>query len=637
LANPPIATYVDGIYVGRPDAMSGMLYDIDRVEVLRGPQGTLYGRNSTGGNVNIISAPPVPRFDATADASYGSYNDVLAHGMVNLPVTDTLALRGAVAYHANDGYVNTEGSTSRNYGASDEMAGRLSALWKPTEQFKWDLIVEDYINNGTPSIDILTGPDGKPADGQPVYDRTVSNAVEPELKARNFSARSRMDWKINDDTTVSYLAGYQDSTNQPQTVFGEDTLYQNKPVQAINQEVDVSTDLGPLQNIFGANAYYQHIDDDANSGLPPLDWYLEVATKIKTTSFGFFDQATFKLTDSLRLIGGLRYSQEKFDVTDSSATICVGLNNPAVASHSLPYLLSHNSQLLAADSSCFVAPSFSGGGGTSPTSGTIGSHKLTWKAGLAYDFSPKTSGYATVSTGFKSAGLNLGSGLTPATAKYAPEDVTNYEIGLKTRAFDGKLSLNADIYDMEYTNIQVTTLTYINHVLASYTENAASAKNYGAELEYNWHIDARTLFGGYFNYIHATYTNFTSALDSLTNIDYDAKGYTLPYSPHYSIEGHLEHDFELGNGGTLTPKATVYWQSLSYIRDVNQPIDLIPSWHKTDLNLIYTDPSRAWTLTGYVYNLENKAIRNGGFVYAGEYISSYNRPRSFGVRFAYVY
>ena len=150
-ANPAVSTYVDGIYVALPQGFASEIYDLDRIEVLRGPQGTLYGRNATGGNLNVVTADPKWAFGGMADLSYGSYNDVLAHAVVNLPVSDTFAVRVGGFFHRSDGFWNTQGTTARNYGAADDIGARVTALWKPSDTFKWRLSYSGSVSKGTPA------------------------------------------------------------------------------------------------------------------------------------------------------------------------------------------------------------------------------------------------------------------------------------------------------------------------------------------------------------------------------------------------------------------------------------------------------------------------------------------------------
>lgn len=126
--DPAVAVYIDGINIPRTQGLNGDLYDLARVEVLRGPQGTLYGRNATAGSVNIITAPPTFTTTAHLDAAYGNYNDLQTHGTINLPVSDTLAVRASFATHRNDGYFDNGQTLSQRYDRADDYSGRLTAL-----------------------------------------------------------------------------------------------------------------------------------------------------------------------------------------------------------------------------------------------------------------------------------------------------------------------------------------------------------------------------------------------------------------------------------------------------------------------------------------------------------------------------
>jgi iron complex outermembrane receptor protein len=633
-AQSPIATYIDGVYVGRPDAMNGMLYDLDHIEVLKGPQGTLYGRNSTGGNVNILTAAPERKFDASVDVGYGNYNELQTRGMLNLPVTDTLAIRAAFAERTNNGTFDTLGSTARNYGVANQWSGRLSAKWDPSDKFVWNLVLEYYQNEGTPPMDILAGPNGQPADGLPVFRRKVNNVEEPGIDQQQFTMRSRMDWNVLDNVTLSYIAGYQYMAERTQGMVGGYSVARDTPFDSNQQEVDLNLQFGPVRSIFGGNYYVQQYDPDNDLDLFGANILLFVDDHLKTEAYGLFNQTTWDVTDSLRLTGGVRYSSERFVVSDYLADFCPISSFPPSQYGLVSLLYQQRGPLIYGNPVCQNVYGVAGG----LSGGTNSDSAVTWKAALSYDWSNQTSSYATVSTGFKSGGLNLGVDLSPIYASYKPETVTNYEVGLKTRAFNNTLSLNTAFYLMDYNNIQINQLTDVNGKLSSTTTNAAGAKNYGSEIEWNWKLDPATKFGGYFNYVHATYSNYTNAIDALTNVLYPSlTGNTLPFAPRYSVEGRLEHEFVLPHGDIITPKATVYWQSQMYLRGFDEAIDKVPSYAKVDFNLNYTDPTGQWSLDGYVHNLTNAVIRNGQQVLAGEYLNSYDPPRLYGARLSWHY
>lgn len=625
--NAAVATYIDGVYIGHTTGLQGALYDLARIEVLRGPQGTLYGRNATGGNINIVTADPKSTFGAFADVSYGNYDDMLVHGMINVPVTETLALRGSFVVHRNDGYVDTKNSTSQNYDLSNDFGGRVTALWKPTDNFRWRLAVDDFVSQGTPELDYDTAPDGRPSDGQPVFDRTVPSVPAPMLHNNNLMVRSRMDLDMSKDISISYIAGYQ--RVQTTTLFantapvvGDATFdgLREFPDTAYSHELDIRTDVGRLRNITGATYFHQVSGGHDDYHLYSADTLFGVTnTELVTNkAWGIFDQATFGLTDNLRLIGGIRYSSETESLNEVDFHFCSPL---------APYLnvsLYEIFGLLSNGPGCAASPQ-------APISGQWSN--VSWKGGVEYNASDRTSTYATVTTGFKSGGVNPG--LEAAgQGTYKPEQVTNYEIGVKTRLLDNTLSVNSALFYEDYKDLQVTQLFGV----ITETANAARARIYGVENELEWNITGNDRLSGFVNYLHAAYTSYPGAVNALDGTVYaDLAGHYLPHSPRWSARLQYAHDFILANNGTITPMAAIYGETTSYLTEFNLPIDRVGGYTKTNLNLTYTDPTGHWKAAAFVDNLENKAIRTQGFVVVSHYFSDYAPPRTYGVRVSYEY
>jgi iron complex outermembrane receptor protein len=625
--SPAVATYVDGIYLARTQGLNGDLFDLDRVEVLRGPQGTLYGRNSTGGSINVVSADPRNTFGASVDLTYGNYNDVQTRGMVNIPITDELAIRGAFSVRRSDGYFNTEGSTSTNYGAADNYAGRLTALWTPSSDFKWRLALEDSITGGTPVLEIATAPNGRPIDGLPVFDRPVPSSPEPSNYVRNFTVRSRMEWQLASNISVSYLAGYEDlkysslwalAGSDPALVEGSlADGHRTGGDQSYSQEIDLNFEWNSLKNILGANYLYESERDFDDYHFYTLALNYRGGTSLGPTatdeSWGIFDQATYTLVEGLRLTAGVRYSSEN----KGNSLNGFGQEYCAV-----------NVSLNTALSQMYTPGcSFSS---EAPVHGSWSN--TNWKAGLEYDLTNAILTYASVTTGFKAGGLNIGGNITPVA--YAPEKVTSYELGLKGHFFDNRVSIYADGFDMDYTDLQVTQLSGV----ANITNNAAKASIYGTEIEGQWLMTPKDRLNGFFDYLHATYSNYRNAVDQQTGIVYPSlSGNTLAFAPRYSARLSYAHEFDLTNGGTITPSGAVYYQSVSYLREFDLPIDAVQAYTKSSVNIEYADPTHHWNVDGYVNNLENSVIRTGGATAVGLYWSSYEPPRTYGVRIAYKY
>ena len=616
--NPAIATYIDGFYVGRSEGLGGALYDLQRVEILRGPQGTLYGRNSTGGNVNIITADPQPTLGGSADISHGNYSDLLVHAMVNIPVSDTLAIRAAFMSHQSNGYYDTLGSTQRGYGAADDHAGRLTILWTPTGNFKWRLSADDFVSNGTPGLNITTGPDGKPLDGLPVLKQPTLDHLEPYNHMNNFLIRSRMEWQFSDHFSLAYVAGYQDVNFAAQVGIGPNLLdsLRRDPFQSYSHEIDLNFDSGAFRNTAGATYFNLSTSSPDTFRFPAADLAYGLARpdRVKTEAWGIFDQATYSVNDSLRVIGGLRYSSETQHALGALSYFCPISDFPNAP-------LSLYGTVFGPG--CTTGTVIPAGGKWS---------NVNWKAGLEYDLSSHTSSYLTATTGFKSGGANIG--FNTPVPNFKPEKVINYEFGIKTRLLDDRVSLNTALFFENYTDLQVTQLTQYNTI----TENAAGAHIYGIENEATFRVTKHDEFSGFLNYLQGTYTRYQNAVDQLTGKVFPSlAGNHLPNSPVVSLKFQYLHNFDLPNGGTLTPTVWTYWQSKNYLREFNLPIDRVADYSKTNANLTYMDPSKHWKLQGYVRNLENNVVRNEGFSAAGAYFSSYDAPRTFGVLFSYQY
>jgi outer membrane receptor protein involved in Fe transport len=320
--NPAVSTYIDGIYVDPPVGFSNDLYDLERVEVLRGPQGTLYGRNATGGNVNIITADPKTSFDSSFDMSYGNYNDVTAHAMVNVPVSDTLAVRAAFMEHRSDGYFSTEGTTHQNYGAADDTGLRLTGLWTPTERFKWRLSFDGYQSNGTTGASIETGANGMPVNGLSPYHQPAYPDPEPDNYIRNAAVRSRMDLRLTDNLSLAYITGYQHvrwsfiygSLGQPGAPVTPPATGASVQNEATTQghEVDLSWDSEKLKNVLGGTYFGENLSYLSQNEIIPSNYVSRSLSDrgADKASWGVFDQATWSPITALRLTGGVRYSHD---------------------------------------------------------------------------------------------------------------------------------------------------------------------------------------------------------------------------------------------------------------------------------------------------------------------------------------
>jgi len=621
--DPAVATYFDGVYIGRTQGLIGALYDIERVEILRGPQGTLYGRNATGGNINVITADPKQLFDAAVDLSYGNYNDAQVHGMLNVPVANDLAIRLAVVTHRNDGYFDTRGTTTRSYEAADDLGGRVTALWTPGEHFSWRLSVDDFLSNGSPGLDISTGSDGKPVDGFPVFNRPVPSYPEPKNHIDNLMVRSRMNLQLSEPWSVAYIAGYQHIIYEDWFATSDGVLagLRDDGATSESHELNVSYVTQKVKNIFGAN--YFHMDTPVAQDSLLFGTNYGNHDLVISNAWGVFDQATLSVTDLWRLTGGVRYSSESKFIDGLALSFC-----PESIYGIEPFSVIHQTVENALTSG--IIPPGCGYIKQGPTEGKWSN--VSWKGGVEHDLSSGTLGYFTVTTGFKSGGVNAG--LISNTFK--PENVTNYELGMRSRLFDNRLQLSANLFYEDYKDIQVSQLNATG--TAQITSNAAAATIKGIETEWQWHVSDKDRLSGFLNYLSAKYDKYENAIDQQFSTIYPSiSGNSLPFAPKLSARLQYSHEFTLTNGQTLTPTVSGYYQTKNYLREFDFPVDRVSGYGKIDLNLQYADTSGHWLATAYAFNVTNRVIRSGSYTLGGAYYSDYDAPRTYGVRLSYKY
>jgi iron complex outermembrane receptor protein len=486
------------------------------------------------------------------------------------------------------------------------------------------------VNRGTFGAWIELGPDGKPAKGMRIYDQPINPFPEPSLRVDNFSLRSRIDWDIGNGISLAYVAGYQrltdryvgGSTNPPgpdgvpqlvNAFFGD---FRNHGQM---HEVDFNYDTRSLKNVLGASYFYENSDDNPTYYLLAIPALIRgsLGDRLTQNAYGVFDQVTYSILDPLRLEAGVRYSHDRKSNPDDLVVFCPASTPQAVLTNFPPA----QNVGFGASNPPLGCPllNFSGRGAWSGT---------TWKAGLDYDFSNNTLGFLNVTTGFKEGSINEASPPVP----YNPEKAINYELGLKTRLMGGHLSLSTDAFYERITALQVSQLETFGVV----TVNAGSADIHGIETEGHWRITKADHIDGFINWLRAKFTNYRNADDVYTGILHPSlDGNYLPKAPAFSARLRYAHDFTLGNSAIVTPSAASYYQTATYLREFNLPVDRVPGYTRTDVALTYTSSTGHWIAESFVHNVEGTAVRNLAYVLNGKYYGIYDAPRTFGVRISY--
>ncbi|OOG59888.1 TonB-dependent receptor [Rhodanobacter sp. C03] len=686
-ADPEVATFVDGVYAPRAEAASGLLLDMDGVEALRGPQGTLWGRNSTAGAISFQTAKPdiTGGFYGNGQIEAGSYSQMGTRAAINLPVSSTFAMRVAVVHEQHDGYVNYQnpaseipsvaqqqatylasGGTAANfqpinlnqfiqsgkkYNSQDQSAARVSALWQPSDSFKWNLSYEYFIDRGTPSLSLMQ----QPRPGQDFWSALIDTA--PYLDRTSKTVRSRMDWEINDGMELSYIAGYnrysgksdfdQDVGVAVPTSFTTGGVHQEDRTNYSNyegysSEIDLKSK-GQQAVDWIVGAYYEYEDNNIRFDIPIMNGTQQgtvswqgsfIQPKETVESKAVFGQATWHMSDHWRLTAGARWSHD--DKANDGGINWDWDYDPTVPQMPI------SPGVLPGPATGFSAGQYN--------TATYSKSKITWLTRVDTDIGEHGLAYASVSTGYKSGGTQDGGAL------YKPESLTNYEVGTKFAFFNGHLTWNSAAYYEDFKNFQLSApITYANgaHGLGfSNVQGNTEVIGFESELAFQQQDDrANLIFSaipkkklGTLLYAGSNdYAGFPACpptaplgVGNCLNVT----GNDLPHAPNVSLTGIYEHDFHLGNGARLTPRLSAQYQSAQWLSWFNLGApDKQKAYVREDLSLRYSEPGDRWYVNLYVQNVSNDRIKTsaGSSMVNGNllYISQYLPPRTYGVQLGF--
>lgn len=668
LGDPAVAFHVDGVYSPRPQGATVLMYDLSHVEVARGPQGTLSGRNATAGAVNLETAKP--RFDrlgGSGELIIGNYNRIGLQSMLNIPLSNTLAVRIAAINDKHDGYVDFQPRSNvqpgtRKYMAGDQTGVRSTLAWNPSDAFDLLAAVEYYRDTGTGTVLLMQ----QPRAGQDRYSALID--TPGNLNQRNITYRTRMNYRPSDALELTYIgststlkrensndwdAGVQPGFKQEHRT--EWSKFDNYTHELQLKSTDQSS---PLQWIVGG--FMIHEDnkirfdiDIAQSALTPgLAPIVVNPVAPGDTAFGMsfiqperlldskalFGQGTYDLRNGVKLTLGARYTREQKEDRGGRNWVCPDFGaTVAQGGHLIgpggPVTRETCRSAYAGDSTPPGTGTWPGGGDNTAMSPEDSA--ATWLGRVEYAFSRDVNGYASVSTGFKSGGFGDGGRF------FKPEFITNYELGLKSEWLNRALAVNVAAFAMRYRDMQVSSVERLpSGQQQVVTNNAATARINGIETEINWRITPAQRLMGNFNILKATYGDFItcdSAYQDCSRESINLKGNKLRHAPRFSTTFAYEHDIMLGSG-RLTPRVQAHYQTKSYVSEFNRTPGAVPdareqkAYTTVDASLRYESPKRDWLAEVFVMNATDKAIKTDANLVQGVWTAFYNAPRTAGVR-----
>jgi iron complex outermembrane receptor protein len=589
--DPAAAFHLDGVYLARPDEARTAFFDVARVEVLRGPQGTLYGRNATAGAINVVTGKPEDTLAGKVSVETGNHDLRRMEGMINVPVNDKLALRAAVMGEHRDNYVRTAAPDNRQ----ETTGARLQALFRYSSDGNLLLSVDRTRIKGPNSAGVklpIATPRG--SDGMVNLDTLDATG---DAVYRGMSA----EWNHTfDGGTLTYLGAHRRreaaSSSYELGGFGPSYSFSGAEAEQTSHELRFSSaGNGPLKWVAGVYAFDE---DQATHSSFSSGVLTSFAPDFDASSRALFGQGSYALSPALRVTAGVRATRDEKSSYGQVSTFTLG----------------------------------------GPIALAVTDTERSWrktdgKLGVDYEPRPGTMLYASLATGYKAGGFNSASaaGNSPVS-EYHPEKLTALEGGLKTKVFGNAGQLNAGAFRYDYRDLQVNSIVSVGGgaglVLVN---NAATATISGIEADMKLRVGGAGTFDSSMAYTDARYDRFTNCVDEPTNEVRDCSGNALRNAPKFTATLGYEHRIPAGSG-TVTLRADTRFSSRYYNDDTNSGLFRQGSYTRSGLSGRYDSADYRYHVSLYVRNLENRNVMASRFpAVVGNSYGYMAAPRTFGI------
>lgn len=657
--DPAVGVYVDDVYYSRIRGTQFDLLDLRRVEVLRGPQGTLYGKNTIGGALKLVSRTPDMGPYLNVSGTIGDYSEQALRLSGAAPLTDTIAVGGAFITSTRDGYV-TDPVTGAEYNDKDTLGFRLAAAITPSDTFRLDLAGDFSRDDAGMTVgralsplirtDLLLGSttvlQPAPAAGSEYNFQTRTTPGLPnstELEHAGLSATAT--WTLSDALTLKSISAYRDLTyadyiDIDATQFELGDVLVAVDQDQISQEFQLAYDNGGAVTAVGGVYYLKegivshqeaYGDDIFALAGAPVGFTRFIDDDLETESWAVYGNVSWRVTDALRLSGGIRYTEESKDyyrTTTTDWTIPSLLGGPFAAFDALfdPFRADPSFAFTVSDTWNDVSP----------------------MASIDYQINPDAMVYARVSKGFKSGGFNGRANNPGEQQPYDPETVLSYEIGAKTSWMDNRLRANVAAFYNNYEDFQARVSDCVPNpavpggacVIALTVLNAGQLDISGVELELEARpIPALTL-DAQVGYLDAAYGEFEETrLVGAAQVVYDRSDQEPAFSPDWTARFGAAYAFELGESGRLTVGAQSRYRSdmalavdnANIVTGAEFPEMFQDSYWLYDARVVWESVDGRYTAGVYGRNLSDEVYKTDAQEFssvAGIRTAYYGAPRS---------
>ncbi len=634
--DPAVGTFFDGIYVGFGPSSVAAAFDFQSVEVLRGPQGTLFGKNVTGGAVSVTSRRPRQQFGGFAKVQVANYDSLQLTGAVDLPITDDLAMRVAATSRSRDGYFDN-GFTGQTKPDADVNIVRPSLLWTPTERLSLTMIGEYYRSRSGSSASQNLDSRVNPRPAGPATVQRVFGYTPPSDKYDiNHNLQGYLDAEtrmlvldasyVADHGTFTLITGardvrYDTSTDfdgSPHTVFHFPDNEEEQEQFSIEARY-ASSFSDTFEFTSGLFYFTQEYDIGERrefyiGGEPENPTTLQQVGLALTDdeSFAAFGEASWHFTDNLSLLVGGRLTDETKEVVfcpfNSDPEIFASLSMSACADR-------------VEDSESWTS--------------------FSPKVGLNWHITDEIFAYTTYSTGFRSGSFNIRARLPEAIGPVDEEEVTTWEAGLKSELLDGRMRFNVAVFHSAYDDIQRTISDTVvvdgSPQVTQVLRNAAEATISGIEMEGSLLLNENLTASFTFGYLDAQYDDFPG-IDADRNGVYEAavddraaKNLDFERVPEFEYTLGLEHSLPLGDASELSSRLSYQWRDDHFVDTLNSPSIAVDAYGLLDASVTYDRFGQGWSVALFGRNLTDEEFHDFGFDGGTHRAVWGGVPRTYGV------
>lgn len=661
--DPGVGTYIDGVYVG--SSVGGVLdvVDVDRIEVLRGPQGTLFGRNTIGGALNITTKKPSDIYGGNFEITGGNYNRLNVRGSVDIPITDKLLTKFSVSQKRADGWLellaesnatNTENNRNQKIpGDDNEAAVKAAVLYTPNDDLSVYLTADSsYVREASAASTLLgigkncndptyEGDDDIAAEGlcefhgvlNNLYNNSIINPLPdvpgygevryderfiPENPARQsyrngpngtdidtFGIASIIDWSKNEEFAIKSVSSFRKVKSKLNRDADGSPLtivhcFNDFKHEQFSQELQISG-VGLDSNLTWLAGAYYFKEKAVDNFRCQLPFNLLLRASVDNNSIATFGQASYALTDNLTMTVGVRWTRDEKSLFPEFGAV-VAFDQPETLVPNLPVVE-------VFDTFTDVSP----------------------KVALDYQFSDDILLYTSYSTGFKSGGFSSRTLVKrDEVLRFRPEELETFEIGAKSEFFERRLRINTAAFVSQYDDIQGNVIEGI----APGTQNIGDSRIRGVELEITALATDNLLLNASVGYLHNEYTRLATLSKGVAKDGYILATDKLTNSPTWSLVGSVEYTIPMQSlDGDLVLRGDYSHYSEIYNDDLNSELLKQDPYGLFNAQFAYYPYGADWTLTLWAKNINDKEyiVSGDDNIYAGFREANFGTPRTYGL------